>query len=66
MISGDAQNGTAGTALGAPFTVRVADQFDNPVPGAVVTFAVTAGGGTIAPVTATTNAQGQASTTLTL
>jgi hypothetical protein len=66
VVSGDAQSGTAGTALAAPFTVRVADQFDNPVSGATVTFAVASGGGTIAPVTATTNAQGLASTTLTL
>lgn len=66
VVSGEAQSGTAGTALAAPFTVRVSDQFDNPVSGATVTFAVASGGGTIAPVTATTNAQGLASTTLTL
>ncbi|HEX8429757.1 MAG TPA: Ig-like domain-containing protein [Longimicrobium sp.] len=66
VISGDAQTGTAGTALPAPFTVRVSDQFDNPVSGAVVTFAVTSGGGTVAPLTANTNAQGLATATLTL
>ncbi|HYW09350.1 MAG TPA: Ig-like domain-containing protein, partial [Longimicrobium sp.] len=66
VISGDAQSGPAGAALTAPFVVRVSDQFDNPVTGAVVTFAVATGGGTVSPLTATTNAQGLASTTLTL
>lgn len=45
------QNGTAGTAVAEPPAVLVADAFDNPVADIAVTFAVTAGGGTIAPTT---------------
>ena len=45
------QNGSAGAAVTEPPSVLVEDQFDNPVAGTSVTFAVTAGGGTIAPTT---------------
>ena len=44
----------------------VLDQFGNPLAGAMVTFAVTAGGGTLSVETATTDGDGRASTTLTL
>jgi hypothetical protein len=57
------QSATAGTAVTTPPRVRVADAFGNPVSGVVVTFAVTAGGGTISPLTVTTNAQGLAALT---
>ena len=42
------------------------DQHGEPLAGATVTFAVTAGGGTLSATTATTDADGRASTTLTL
>jgi hypothetical protein len=48
------------TSFGDSIRVQVADQFGNPVAGASVAFAVTAGGGTVAPSTATTDASGRA------
>ncbi|MCU0634265.1 MAG: S8 family serine peptidase [Gemmatimonadaceae bacterium] len=42
------------------------DQNGQPFPNVTVTFAVTAGGGSLTPATATTDAQGTARTTLTL
>lgn len=42
-------------------TVKVADQFGNPVVGTVVTFAVTGGGGAISPASVTTGLNGLAS-----
>ncbi len=65
-LSGDEQEGGAGAALGEPFVVEVRDQNGNPLAGAQVTFAVTAGGGTLSVTTATTDADGRASTTMTL
>lgn len=65
-VSGDGQSGTAGSALAAPFVVRVQDAGGNPVSGVAVNFTVTSGGGSITPATATTNASGQASATATL
>ena len=64
--SGDEQEGAAGAALGEPFVVEVRDQNGNPLAGAQVDFAVTAGGGTLSATTATTDADGRAATTLTL
>ena len=46
--------------------VSVLDQNRSAFAGAVVTFSVTAGGGTLSVTTATTDANGQAATTLTL
>jgi hypothetical protein len=54
------QNGTAGLAVAAPPSVRVADSNNNPVQGVTVTFLVTAGGGTVA------NATGSGLTTATV
>ena len=65
-ISGDGQQGTAGAALIEPFVVEVRDQNDDPLEGTEVTFAVTAGGGTLSTTTATTDANGRAAVTLTL
>ena len=64
--SGDEQEGAAGAALGEPFVVEVRDQNGNPLAGAQVDFAVTAGGGTLSATTATTDADGRTATTLTL
>ena len=64
--SGDGQEGPAGAALSEAFVVEVRDQNGNPLAGAQVTFAVTAGGGTVQATTATTDVNGRASTTLTL
>ena len=65
-ISGGDQQGAAGVALSEPFVVEVRDQNDNPLQGAEITFAVTAGGGTLSAATATTDANGRAAATLTL
>ena len=62
--SDPSQTGTAGAAVGEPPSVLVEDEFDDPVAGVPVTFAVTAGGGTIAPTTAvTTGTDGKATLT---
>ena len=80
-VSGDSQEGAASTQLAAPFVVSVLDQDDSPLAGVAVTFSVTAGGGMLASTTdanpctiesstssttATTDANGQAATRLTL
>ena len=65
-VSGDGQEGPASTQLAAPFVVSVLDQDGSALAGVDVTFAVSAGGGTLSAVSATTNADGHATTTLTL
>ena len=65
-ISGDNQQGAPGAALANPFVVKVTDQRGEAFEGVSVTFAVTAGGGSLTTQTTTTDANGQASTTLTL
>ena len=65
-ISGGNQQGAPGEELANPFVVAVQDQNGNPMAGVTVTFAVTAGGGTLSTLTPTTDANGQAQTTLTL
>ena len=64
--SGDGQQGQAGEPLAKPFVVSVLDQNDAAFAGAVVSFSVSAGGGTLSAATATTDANGRARTTLTL
>ena len=65
-LTGDRQQGPAGDALAHPFVVFVRDQQGKPLEGAEVTFAVTAGGGTLSATTATTDEHGRAAATLTL
>ncbi|MEM7555306.1 MAG: N,N-dimethylformamidase beta subunit family domain-containing protein [Cyanobacteria bacterium P01_A01_bin.84] len=65
-IDGDNQQGTVNTALPTALKVKVIDGSDNPQSGVTVDFAVTAGGGTVDPVSAVTNGNGETSTTLTL
>lgn len=65
-VSGDLQEGTAGTALPAQLGVRAVDASGNPVSGVTVTFAVTQGGGSVSPTTAVTGADGIARSTWTL
>lgn len=66
ITSGNQQTGTAGAALPAAFVATVRDAHTNPVSGVTVEFVVTAGGGSMSSPSATTNAQGSASSTLTL
>ncbi len=65
-VSGDEQEGTVGAALAKPFVVSVLDQEGAAFAGAVVSFSVTVGGGTLSATTATTDASGRARSTLTL
>ena len=66
IISGEGQEGPANTQLAEPFVVSVLDQNGSAFAGAVVTFSVTAGGGTLSAATVTTDANGRAATRLTL
>jgi len=64
--SGDQQSGPASGALGAPVAVQVIDSLGNFAANVSVSFAVTAGGGSVFPVSANTNASGIATTGWTL
>ena len=66
LVSGDGQTGTMRTALEDALVVSVLDQNGEPLSGAAVTFAVTAGGGSLFPTAATTDSTGRASSILTL
>ena len=66
IISGDDQNGTVGVALVLPFVVEVRDENSAVFEGVPVVFTVTAGGGTVQPEIAMTDADGLAQSTLTL
>ena len=66
IVSGNNQQELPGAMLEKPFVVEVRDQSDKPLPGVQVTFTVTAGGGTVQPEIATTDASGRAESTLTL
>jgi adhesin/invasin len=57
------QEGPTGTAVGQPPGVIVRDHLNNPMQGVTVNFAVTAGGGSIAPASVATNASGVAQLT---
>ena len=65
-ISGDTQQGNTGTALAQPFVVEVRDGSSVAFAGVPVTFAVTAGGGTLSATNTTTDVNGRAQSTLTL
>ena len=65
-ICGDDQEGTAIVLLDEPLVVFVSDAEDAAMAGVVVSFAVTAGGGTLSDATATTDATGRAATRLKL
>ena len=64
VVSGDGQSAQVGNALANPLVVQVNDQNGDAFAGATVTFATT--GGTLSTASATTDANGQASTSLTL
>src|SRR5690242_16829784 len=64
--AGDAQVGPAGSALASPLEVTVKDAQGNPVSGVDVAFAAATGAGSVAPASATTGADGKASTVRTL
>ena len=53
-VAGEGQNGAPGLALPVPFAVLVQDQYDNPVGGVTVSWAVDSGGGTLSPTSSQT------------
>jgi hypothetical protein len=65
-VSGFGQSGVVGTTLTSPLVFEVTSATDAAVAGVQVTFAVTTGSATVSPLTATTDANGTASTQLTL
>ncbi|MES2179974.1 MAG: Ig-like domain-containing protein [Gemmatimonadota bacterium] len=66
LISGGSQSGRAGESLAQPLVVEVDAADGVPSAGVTVNFRATAGGGSVAPASAVTDANGRASTTLTL
>jgi hypothetical protein len=62
IVSGNSQTGVAGSVLPDALTVRVADSGARPVAGVTVSWAVTAGGGTVAPASSVTDSGGTANT----
>ncbi len=66
VTSGDGQTGTAGAALAQPFAVQVLASDGVGVGGVSVAFSASASGATVSPVSATTDAQGHASTSMKL
>jgi hypothetical protein len=66
VAAGANQTGTVGQALPAALIVQVNDQTGSGMQGVAVSFVVTQGGGTVSSATATTDADGQASTNWTL
>ena len=66
IISGDNQEGLTGAPLTNPFIVQVHDQYGNPMAGVPVTFTVGETDGMLTDATVTTNANGEAKSTLIL
>ena len=65
-ISGDDQQAAPGTTLEHPFVVEVRDQNGEVFAGVPVTFAITAGGGTLSVTNTIADANGRAQSILTL
>ena len=66
IISGDNQYGLTGATLANPFVVEVRDQYNKLLPEVEVTFEVTGGDGAFSEISATTDSNGRAESTLTL
>jgi hypothetical protein len=66
VVSGNDQTNTVGQKLVSPVVMLVRDAWNNPVSGASVAFAATAGGGSFAPASVATGADGRASAEWTL
>ncbi|MDP3910522.1 MAG: S8 family serine peptidase [Gemmatimonadales bacterium] len=66
LVSGNSQADTVGQVLNQPLVVRVTTSAGAGVPGVSVSWAMTAGGGTLSGSTIATDANGQASVTWTL
>ena len=66
IISGNNQSGVTREALANPFVVEVRDQNSDLMEGVTVTFAVSAGGGSLSDTSVKTDANGLAQSTLNL
>ncbi|MBM4186025.1 MAG: hypothetical protein FJ206_01815 [Gemmatimonadetes bacterium] len=66
LVTGDGQTGPVGSPLSVPLTVRAANSAGAGVAGVSVRFEVALGGGAVTAATATTLANGEASTIWTL
>src|SRR5689334_18977266 len=66
VVTGNEQTGSPGQALPQPLVVRATDAASAPVNQVRIAFVVTAGGGSTAPDTALTDADGRASAQWTL
>lgn len=66
FLSSSAFIGVAGQQADGPITVRVRDQYNNPVRGVSVTWAALAGGGGVATAAGQTDSAGRAETTVML
>jgi hypothetical protein len=66
VISGNAQTGTAGSTLANPLVVQVSAADGVAVPGVSVAFSTTTAGASVGAAAAVTDANGRASTTMTL
>jgi hypothetical protein len=62
LLGPPVRTGVVGTPLADSLAVRVADQYDNPVPGVSVSWAVRAGGGSVSPTSTVTDASGVSKT----
>ena len=65
-VSGNNQSGVTGEALIQPFVVKVRDQYDDPMEGVTVTFAISVGGGSLSDASVDSDVNGLAQSTLTL
>jgi hypothetical protein len=66
VASGNNQSGTVGQALTNPVAFQLVDIYDNPIADSTLNFTALPTFGTVNPVSAITNASGQAATTWTL
>ena len=66
IISGDNQEGVAGTVLADPFVVEVRDEDGDPLSRVAVTFTITAGRGAMSVVTSRTDSDGRVASVMTL
>ena len=66
VVSGASAEGTAGAALAAPLSVKVADAQGRPVGGATVAFSIKSGGGSLSAGSGSTDGSGIASVNWTL
>ena len=65
-VSGDNQSGLTGETLMQPFVVEIHDQYDDPMEGVTLTFAISIGGGSLSETSVDSDVNGLARSNLTL